>query len=149
MSEAETCAEPEAPDAVHDTDTHLVVLFDGVCNFCNGSVNFIMKRDPKARFRFAALQSEAGEKLRERFGLGNGLEAMVLIRGDEVFTRSSAALRIAAAMRWPCPAFSAFLIVPGPIRDWFYKAFARRRYKWFGKRDTCRIPTAEEQARFL
>ena len=149
MSEAETCAEPEAADAVYDTDTHWVVIFDGTCNFCNRSVNFIMKRDPKARFRFAARQSEVGEKLRERFGVGDDLDSLVLIRGDEVFTRSGASLRIAAALRWPWPVFAVFLIVPGPIRDGLYKAFARRRYKWFGKSDTCRVPTAEERARFL
>ena len=148
MSEAETCAEPEASNTVHDTDIHQVVLFDGVCNFCNRSVNFIMKRDPKARFRFAARQSEAGEKLRERFGVKN-IDSMVLIRGDEVFTRTSAALRIAGALRWPWPALAVFLVVPRPIRDWFYKAFARRRYKWFGKSDTCRVPTEEDRARFL
>jgi len=127
-----------------------IILFDGVCNFCNASVNFILKRDPKGIFRFAPLQSGEGRKLLEKFGLSiDDLDTMVLIDGDQHFTRSSAGLRIAARLSGLWPLFSVFLIVPKFLRDLVYKVIAKNRYRWWGKRDVCMIPTPEMRARFL
>ena len=127
-----------------------IVLFDGVCNFCNSSVNFLLRRDRNGVFRFAALQSEAGRKLLTEAGLQHHeLDSMVLIEGGEIALKSTAALK--AARRLPGLWFMTglLLVVPRRLRDWCYDAFAARRYSWFGKRDVCMIPTAEMRSRFL
>lgn len=127
-----------------------IVLFDGVCNFCNSSVNFLLRRDRNGAFRFAALQSEAGGKLLAEAGLQqHDLDSMVLIEGGEVAVKSTAALR--AARRLPGLWFMTGLLlaIPASLRDWCYDAFAARRYRWFGKREVCMIPTAEMRSRFL
>jgi predicted DCC family thiol-disulfide oxidoreductase YuxK len=127
-----------------------IVLFDGKCNLCNGSVKFIIKRDPAGQFRFASLQSEAGRKIVEEHG-GNpdDLDTILLLEGDRLFDRSSAALRIAKRLRAPWPLLSVFLLVPAPLRDLVYRFIARNRYRWFGKSEACMIPTAAIRARFL
>ncbi len=127
-----------------------IVLFDGVCNFCNSSVNFLLRRDRKGVFRFAALQSEVGRKLLAEAGLQHhDLDSMVLIEGGEVAVKSTAALK--AASRLPGLWFMTglLLLVPRRLRDWCYDAFAARRYRWFGKREVCMVPTAEMRSRFL
>lgn len=127
-----------------------IVLFDGVCNFCNSSVNFLLRRDRDGVLRFAALQSEAGRKLLAEAGLRHhDLDSMVLIDGAQVAVKSTAALQ--AARRLPGLWFMTglLLLVPRRIRDWCYDAFAARRYRWFGKREVCMIPTAEMRSRFL
>ena len=127
-----------------------LVLFDGVCNFCNGSVRFIMRRDRARRFAFAALQSEAGRRLAgETVAEGADLQSIVLLEEVGRFTRSTAALRIARHLAWPWPLGYGLIVVPRPLRDWLYGAFARRRYRWFGKSEACMVPTAEQRARFL
>ena len=127
-----------------------IVLFDGVCNLCNHSVNFIIDRDPRRTIRFASLQSPAGQELLVRFGLPTDqLSSMVLIEGDRTFSRSSAALRIARHMRFPWPLVFALIVIPPPIRNLFYDLLAHNRYRWFGKSETCRIPTPELRERFL
>ena len=134
------------------TPEHPVILFDGVCNLCNHSVNFIIDRDPQARFRFAALQSPAAQALLAARGLPPPAaepESILLLAGDKVHQRSGAALRIARGLRGAWPLLSAFLLVPAPLRDWVYRWIARNRYRWFGKSDTCRMPTPELKARFL
>ncbi len=129
---------------------HPVVLFDGVCNFCNASVNFIIKRDPKHLFRFAALQSDAGIKLLTQLGLSTtSIDTIVLVIGDQYYTRSSAALRIARRLSGLWPLLFGFIIVPAFIRDALYNLIARHRYNWFGKQDTCMVPTPEVRSRFL
>jgi predicted DCC family thiol-disulfide oxidoreductase YuxK len=130
---------------------HAIVLFDGVCNFCNGSVNAIIRRDKRGYFRFAALQSDVGAQLQQQHGLDpSALDTLVLIEGGKVYTKSTAALRIARLMRrWPWPALHALVAVPRPARDFAYDWFARRRYRWFGKRDECMVPSADVQERFL
>jgi predicted DCC family thiol-disulfide oxidoreductase YuxK len=133
----------EAPEAA-------IVLFDGVCNFCNSSVNFLLRRDRKGVFRFAALQSEAGRKVLAEAGLHDrDLDSMVLIEGGEASVKSTAALK--AARRLPGLWFMTglFLLVPRRLRDWCYDAFAARRYRWFGKREVCMVPTPEMRSRFL
>ncbi len=149
MSETLTDISPEA-GSPELPKRHAVVLFDGVCNLCNGSVNFIIDRDPDGYFRFASLQSEEAEAIMRRAGSsGTTLESIVLVEGDRVFRRSDAVLRIARKLKGPWPALALFTVVPRPIRDRVYDWIARNRYRWFGKRDTCRIPTPELRARFL
>lgn len=128
-----------------------VILFDGVCNFCNGSINFIIDRDPKLTFRFAALQSEAGQYYLNKFGLSEQpLDSIILISGSEYYSKSTAALRIAKALRggWPL-FFYLFYPLPAFFRDFFYDLIARHRYRLFGKAGHCRVPTPELRYRFI
>jgi predicted DCC family thiol-disulfide oxidoreductase YuxK len=130
--------------------TEPIVLFDGVCNFCNAGVNFIIDRDARARIRFAALQSAAGQRLLRRFGLRTtDFDTLVLVDGPKCVTRSTAALRIAALMDGWWPLLSALLLVPTFLRDYAYDLLARNRYRWFGRRDACRVPTPDLRRRFL
>jgi predicted DCC family thiol-disulfide oxidoreductase YuxK len=127
-----------------------IILFDGVCNLCNASVNFIIARDKKLRFKFAALQSEAGKTLLERYDLGdNYLNTMILIEEDTVSAASMAILRIAKLLPFPWPLLYVLKIIPPLIRDPVYQFIARNRYRWFGKIAKCRVPTPEIQERFL
>lgn len=128
----------------------LIVLFDGVCKFCDSSVQFIIRRDPNRRFVFAPLQSGVGKELRERFQWdGPLLDTMVLIEGHSVYTQSTAALRIAKRLNRLWPGVFALIIVPVFIRDAVYRIVARNRYRWFGKHETCLIPTPEIRDRFI
>lgn len=127
-----------------------LILFDGVCNFCNASVNFIIRRDPGKVFRFAPLQSTAGQGLLKKFSLAStDLDTMVLIESDRAFTRSTAGLKIARRLSGLWPLLYAFLIVPRFLRDAVYNVVARNRYRWWGKRDACMVPTPEVKERFL
>ncbi len=127
-----------------------VIVFDGVCNFCNASVNFVMKHDRRGRFRFASNQSEAGGDLLRRFGIDPGdVRTVYLVEGDRVFSRSTAALRIARGLTFPWSLGVAGIVIPRPIRDWVYDRIAANRYRWFGKTESCRLPTEAERARFL
>ena len=127
-----------------------IVLFDGVCNLCNGSVQFLLKRDPEGRFRFAALQSDAGRRLMAEHGLAvDGLSSVVLIEGGRAWQESSAALRIARHLPGAWKLLRVFAAVPRPLRDAVYRWIARNRYRWFGKTETCWLPTPELKARFL
>jgi predicted DCC family thiol-disulfide oxidoreductase YuxK len=127
-----------------------VIVFDGVCNLCSASVRFIIARDPAARFRFAALQSEAAKRLLASVPHPDPLpDAIVLVDGSRAFTRSTAALRIARRLTFPWLLLYAFIFVPRVIRDAVYDLIAARRYRWFGKRDECMVPTPDLRARFL
>jgi predicted DCC family thiol-disulfide oxidoreductase YuxK len=127
-----------------------VILFDGVCNLCNGFVQFVIARDPAGRFQFAALQSDSARRLLARLdGLGGIPDSIVLVDNGRVYTRSSAALRIASGLRFPWSLARALIVVPRPLRDWLYDRVARHRYQWFGRKDVCMVPTAESRARFL
>jgi predicted DCC family thiol-disulfide oxidoreductase YuxK len=128
--------------------TQATVLFDGVCNLCNASVNFIIDRDPRAYFHFAALQSDAAKQLGEHATSGDP-ESIVLIEDQKRYERSTAALRIARKLSGAWPLFYAFIVVPRPLRDLVYRFIAKNRYKWFGRRDACRLPSPELKARFL
>ncbi len=131
-------------------DERAVILFDGVCNLCNAAVNFVIERDPEARFRFAPLQSDAGRELLARSDSKTAApDSVVLIVGDRACVKSSAALRIAAHLAAPWPLLSAFRIVPRPMRDFVYDWIARNRYRWFGRRDACMLPTPALEERFL
>jgi predicted DCC family thiol-disulfide oxidoreductase YuxK len=139
-------AEPTEPE------TKSVVLFDGVCNVCNSTVNFIIDRDPKGHFRFASLQSPEGRALAEPHGIASGPETpvtMALIEGSKAYTESAALFRITRRLRAPWPLLTAAMIVPRGLRDVLYRFFAARRYKWFGRSESCRVPTPEIRGRFL
>lgn len=127
-----------------------IVLFDGVCNLCNGSVQFLIKRDRQARLRFASLQSDTGQKLQADLGMDpQALDSVVLVEGDRWYKESDAALRIARNLPGPWKLLAAFRIVPRPLRDAVYRLIARNRYRWFGKAETCWLPTPELRSRFL
>jgi predicted DCC family thiol-disulfide oxidoreductase YuxK len=128
-----------------------VVLFDGVCNLCNASVSFIIDRDPAGRFRFAALQSEAGRELLERHGrpVTATPESVVLVEAGRVYEQSTAALRIARRLKGGWKLLYAFALVPRPLRDLVYRWIARNRYRSFGREEACRRPTPELERRFL
>ena len=127
-----------------------IVLFDGVCNLCNASVQFIIRRDPSGCFHFASRQSAPGRELLERHGLDPQRDdSIVLLERGRVYLRSTAALRIAQRLRWPWPLLFGFILVPRFLRDSLYDWIAANRYRWFGKSDTCLLPPAEAEDRFL
>jgi predicted DCC family thiol-disulfide oxidoreductase YuxK len=132
-----------------------VVLFDGVCNFCHASVNFIIERDRKGYFRFAPLQSDTGRELASQYGLAArnadavSIDSLILIEGGKAYTYSTGALRIARHLDGLWPALYVFILVPRPVRDFLYRSFARYRYRLFGRKDECMIPTPEVRMRFL
>src|SRR5438876_1238641 len=119
---------------MNDESKHAIVLFDGVCNFCNGAVNFIIVHDKKDRFRFAPLQSEIGRHLIDETGVGTpGLDSIILIENGDAFTHSTAALKIARSLGGFWSLGYVFIIVPKFARDFCYKLFAKYRYRLFGK----------------
>jgi predicted DCC family thiol-disulfide oxidoreductase YuxK len=127
-----------------------IILFDGVCNLCNGFVQFVIRRDPSARFRFAALQSDAAAALLRQAGVSTPLpDSVVLVAGGRVHVRSAAVLRVARGLRFPWPLAYAGILVPPVIRDRLYDVVAARRYRWFGRRETCMVPTPDLATRFL
>ena len=128
-----------------------ILLFDGVCNLCNGWVDFVIRRDPTGRIRFAALQSPEGSAALENVGLsGDYFDSIILVESDgRIRSASTGVLETLRKLRWPWPLLYLLIIVPPPIRDYVYRLIAKKRYRWFGKRDTCRIPTATEEKRFL
>lgn len=124
-----------------------IILFDGICNFCDASVQFIMKRD-NGDFKFASLQSDIGQELVARHYL-QGIDSIVLIEEDRAYTKSTAALRIAKKLKGAWSLIYIGIIIPKSLRDPLYERFAKNRYKWFGKKDACILPAKEERARFL
>lgn len=127
-----------------------IILFDGVCNLCNSSVSFIIRHDPRGRFRFAALQSPVGQTLLALHGLPTEtLNSIVLVEAGRAFTKSTAALRIARHLSAPYPLAFIFILVPPFLRNLCYDFIARNRYRWFGKQEACMMPTPELKARFL
>ena len=127
-----------------------IVLFDGVCNFCNGSVNFMIGHDTAGYFKFAPLQSETGRALLDKFGIDTTeTDSIILVEDDKAYTHSTAALRIARKLDGLWGWFYIFRFVPRPIRDLFYRLFAKYRYRLFGKKDVCMMPTPELRERFL
>jgi len=125
-----------------------VVLFDGVCNFCDHAVMFIVDRDRSGYFAFAPLQSPTADRLLASHGM-SGLSTMVVVEGERVYTRSTAALRVARRLDGLWPILSVLWLIPKPLRDAAYSYFAANRYKWFGRLDACRVPTPELRSRFL
>lgn len=127
-----------------------IILFDGVCNLCNSSVVFIIKRDKKDVFRFAAIQSEEGEKLIQKHQIDTSkTDSIILVEGDTYSVKSTAALKIAKHLKGGYPLLYGFMILPAFFRNWVYDIIARNRYRWFGKKDSCMIPTPELRSKFL
>ncbi|HEY5691159.1 MAG TPA: thiol-disulfide oxidoreductase DCC family protein [Cyclobacteriaceae bacterium] len=127
-----------------------VILFDGVCNLCNGSVQFIIKRDRKNRFHFAALQSSFGlQKLNQLEIPTESLQSIVLIDGEKNYQKSNAVLEISKHLGGAWPMLYVFKIVPRFLRDAIYNFIAKNRYRWFGRQDQCMIPTPALKTRFI
>tara|TARA_A100000171_G_scaffold12675_1_gene10614 strand:- start:661 stop:1077 length:417 start_codon:yes stop_codon:yes gene_type:complete len=129
---------------------HDILLFDGVCNLCNSSVNFIIDRDPKKHFKFAALQSDFGQSKLKELGFNQEeFDSLVLLSKGMVYRKSSAALRIAKKLNGLWPLLYIFILIPPFIRHGIYDIIGKNRYKWFGKQDSCRMPTPELKQRFI
>lgn len=126
-----------------------IVLFDGECHFCDNSVQFIIKRDPNSRYLFASLQSEIGRELLKKYRISPNIDSLVLIEGDEYYVKSTAALRICRQLTGFWKMMQILLIIPAPLRDYFYEMFAKNRYKWFGRKEQCELPSPEIKQRFL
>lgn len=133
-----------------NSKTHAILLFDGVCNLCNGFVQFVIKRDSKGYFRFAPLQSEIGQELIKQHQLPyEKLSTVVLIENEKAYTHSDVGLRVARNLGGIWPVFYGLTIFPRFIRNAVYNWIARNRYRWFGKKEACMIPTPELKERFL
>ena len=126
-----------------------ILLFDGVCNFCNGSVQFIIKRDQAAYFQFASIQSEAGQALLAAYNIPTDVDSVILIENGRAYAESTAALKVCRQLDGGWKLFSALLIVPPFIRNFFYRCFAKNRYRLFGQKEACMLPTIEQRKRFL
>ncbi len=136
-------------ETAESINSHPIILFDGVCNLCNSSVQFIIRRDPRSKFLFAALQSDFGTAQLHHFGMAPGmLNSIILIQNGKAHQKSSAALEIARSLSGLWPVMYIFKLVPRVIRDWVYDRIAKNRYKLFGRRDECMIPTLELKSRF-
>jgi len=125
-----------------------IILFDGVCNFCNSSINLTIRNDKKGYFQFAPLQSEVAKQLLGEITLTMP-ESVILIEDGKLYRHSTAALRIAKKLDGLWPLFYGLIIIPKPLRDVIYRFIAKRRYKWFGKTEACMVPTKEVKSRFL
>ena len=127
-----------------------VILFDGVCNYCNSMVNFIIRQDKQQKFVFAPLQSASGQQLLQKHKLpSTDFDSFVLIDGQKVYLRSTASLNVLKKLPWYWKWTQLFWIFPKFIRDWFYNVIAKNRYKWFGKKEECMVPSKEVREKFL
>ncbi|MGD8781490.1 MAG: thiol-disulfide oxidoreductase DCC family protein [Ignavibacteria bacterium] len=126
-----------------------VIFFDGVCNLCNASINFIIKHDYKKVFRYAPLQSEISKKLLKSSSIVNGIDSVVLLKNNEIFIKSDAAFEILKEFRPFWKMLLVFKLLPKFIRDHLYDYIAKNRYKWFGKKEECMVPTRELKSLFL
>ncbi len=131
-------------------NNHPVILFDGVCNYCNAWVNFFIRHDRKAKLRFAALQSGTGKKLAARYGINEqALNSIVLIENGKAYTKSTAGWKCFRHLDGGWKLFYAFIVVPRFVRDFFYDLISRNRYRWWGRREACMVPDAKVTSRFL
>ena len=128
-----------------------LILFDGVCNLCNSIINYVIKHDKENVFMFAPLQSQTGEEIIMKFNLDTSITDSILLYSQEkgLKIKSTAAIVIASKLGFPRNILSLFLIIPAFIRNWVYDYVANNRYKWYGKKDACMIPTPELKAKFL
>src|SRR5262249_51770865 len=126
-----------------------IILFDGVCNLCNSAVDFVLRHDRDEVFLFGSLQSESAARLLEGRLRLSELSTIVLLEGGRAYKESTAALRIALHLPWPWKLAYALQVVPSPMRDWAYRWLARNRYRIWGVRGTCRVPTDAEKRRFI
>lgn len=127
-----------------------IVLFDGDCNFCDASVQFIIKRDPSAHFHFASIQSEIGQELIQKHAIPATVDSLILVENDKTYIQSTAALRIAKKLDGLWHLLFLFILIPPPIRNGVYHYIAKNRYRWFGKKESaCALPSPEVRKRFL
>ncbi|MDN3493633.1 thiol-disulfide oxidoreductase DCC family protein [Winogradskyella bathintestinalis] len=129
-----------------------LILFDGVCNLCNSSVLYVIKRDKKNKFLFAPLQSEIGEEIIKQFNIDTNKTDSILLynaKNETITSKSSAAIHIAKHLGFPVNLLVVFFIVPTFLRNWVYNYIAKNRYQWYGKKESCMIPTPELKAKFL
>ena len=126
-----------------------IVLFDGVCNYCNAMINLAIRNDKKSVLKFATLQSETGKQLKSKYHVPSEIDSVIFIENGKVYTYSDAAIRIARYLRWPAKALFGLIIIPKFIRQPVYKWIAKNRYKWFGKKDECIVPGPGIKPRFL
>ncbi|MDT8417687.1 MAG: DCC1-like thiol-disulfide oxidoreductase family protein [Lutibacter sp.] len=135
---------------MNNFESKSIILFDGVCNLCNASVNFVIKHDKKAQFLFASFQSDAAKEIMLQFNLENlNADTVILIEGNKVYVKSTAALKIAKHLDGLFKAIYAFIVIPKFLRDWIYSFIAKNRYDWFGKRESCMTTSPELKNRFL
>ena len=133
-----------------DVTEHPVLLFDGVCNLCNGVVQFLIPRDPASVLRFASLQSEVGQRLLDAYDVPvDDLETVVLLDAEGYHLKSDAVIRVAEHLGGVYALARAFRLVPRSVRDWLYDAVAEHRYRMFGRRDQCMVPSPDVEERFL
>ena len=131
-------------------EEHPIILFDGVCNFCNGWVNFLIRQDKKKIFRFAALQSHAGQKLLEKYGLlKQQFDSFIYMEEGKIYKASTAGLQLNKKLPFYWRWMQIFWLLPKFFRDGIYNLIAKNRYKWFGKKEVCMIPSQELRHRFL
>lgn len=127
-----------------------IILFDGICNLCNGAVLFVIKHDPSGKFLFASLQSDAGQELLKKYNLPvDNFNSFILLQDEKVYSKSTGGLKVAQQIKGAWSWLYIFIIIPKFIRDGVYTWIANNRYKWFGKKDACMLPTPELKARFL
>ena len=126
-----------------------IILFDGVCQFCDKSVQFILKRDPNGKFSFSSLQSDTGIELRRNHQIPEELDSIILIEGEKYHSKSTAALKIARELRGGWKWLYILIVIPRPIRDVVYDFVARNRLKWFGEKTACELPSPDVRKRFL
>lgn len=136
-------------DEGRGTSVNNIVLFDGECNFCDNSVQFIIKRDRKAEFKFASIQSDVGEEILRKFNVPANINSLILVEGSKCYFKSSAVLLICKNLKGVWKLFYCLLIIPKSVRDYFYDIIAKNRYKWLGKKDSCMVPSPEMKNRFL
>jgi len=137
--------------AIEFPDDKKLVLFDGVCNLCNNTVTYLIKRDKKDVFRFAPLQSDVGQQIIKHYNIDTSKIDSILLysKSQGISYKSTAALKIAVAIGFPQNLMRVFFIIPPFIRNWFYDYIAKNRYKWYGKKEVCMIPTPELKNKFL
>lgn len=143
---------PDLPKPLTPDD--IVLVYDGVCGLCNATVQFVLRHDARKKIRFTTLQSPLGESIRSWSGLPPTAEGadpgtMIVVDHGSVYTRSSAALHLARHLNWPFPIAYSAIIIPRVLRDAVYNFIARNRYRWFGKHDSCSLPSADVRERFL
>ncbi|MEH7503592.1 thiol-disulfide oxidoreductase DCC family protein [Neobacillus drentensis] len=126
-----------------------IILFDGVCNLCNHSVKFIIKRDSFDYFKFASIQGETGQALLKKYGLKGDLDSFIVIENEKAYVKSSAALLVCSKLDGAFKMLKIFRILPPFFRDFLYDLVAKNRYKWFGKEESCLLPSPEWKQRFL
>jgi predicted DCC family thiol-disulfide oxidoreductase YuxK len=136
---------------VHIPEGKSLIVFDGVCNLCNASVQYVIKRDKNNKFLFAPLQSKIGEKIIKAYNINTAKVDSILLFNPKtgIYSKSTAALKIASKLSFPTNILTVFLIVPAFIRNWVYDYIAKNRYKWYGKKEACMIPTPDLKNKFL